>query len=120
MATVKVNRVALIKALKAEQEKLAKQFKAEMAAFRRDEQTFPERLVKGLEALTKQVQAGRAKFSYSGAVSMDSLPKKPAKPGSTKTSMCMLERQIKTLSLSDQETISMNENSEYIRFMCRV
>lgn len=124
---IKVDRLALIKALEDEQKKLQAQFKTDMEKFRAAEKEFPNKLAKSLELLAKEARRGK-KFEtdsvyrngrHTTRVVVDdkNLPVPPVKP-TKDNGLCNLERQIRILKLSKQETITVNQQSEYVQFMC--
>lgn len=118
---IKVDRLLLIKGLEAEQKKLTVQYKAEMQRFREAEKAYPAKLAKALETVAKAVRKPGAVIradTYGGKPIIEGLPKKPLKPTGDKGQLCTLERQIATLRMSTQDTITVNEQSEYMKFVC--
>lgn len=121
--TIKVDRLLLIKALEAEQKKQVEGYKRAMERFREAEKAYPAKLAKALEALAASVRKGGTIPAMTTAygsnkpqvtVAVDSRPLKPNMNG------CLLERQIRTLKLSNQQTVSISENSEYVQFACKL
>lgn len=115
---IKVDRLLLLKALEDEQRKQTEQFKRDMERFRESEKSYPERLSIALEKAAKDVKQGKIPSgAYSNVPKFSGFPERITKP-SKNGSACTLQRQIRTLKLSKAETVTVNENSEYIKFIC--
>lgn len=125
---IKVDRLLLIKALETEQKKQTEQFKKDMEKFRVAEKTYPAKLATLLEKTAKQLRRGgmperfRRAYRNNGYVDIPDvvdLPERPTKP-SRNGSICTLQRQIKTLKMATADSITVNENSEYVKFICEI
>jgi len=129
MTNIKVDRLLLISALEDEQRKETEEFKHDMERFREAEKTYPERLAKSLENAAKAVRGGKIPKSTTSVYRGDDYvripdfkavcPEMPTKPKQNGRA-CSLQRQIKLLKLSKEATITLNENSEYAQFICKL
>lgn len=118
--TIKVDRLLLLKALEDEQVKLTNQFKRDMERFRDSEKTYPERLATALEKAAADVKRGKIPSGgYNNVPKFTNFPERVGKPSKNGTA-CNLQRMIKTLKLSKSETVNVNEDSEYVRFICEL
>lgn len=120
MTNIKVDRLLLIKALEAEQKKQAEQFKRDMERFRDAEKTYPERLAGAMRKAIVDVERGKIpSTAYGNVPQFSNFPERSSKPSKNGTA-CQLQRQIQTLKLSKLETVTVNEKSEYIKFICEL
>lgn len=126
--SILVDRLLLIKALEKEQAGQMTQFKRDMERWRKEEATYPERLLAAMEKALKKIKAGwlptGSKSDYSNGRHAETaiipdIPVRSRKP-SRNGNACEVERMIATLKLSTKKDVRIGEKSAYVRFVCKV
>lgn len=120
MTTVKVDRLLLLASLQQERAAIEAKFKKATEKYKAERESYGERLALALEkAATKVRQRQIPKETHYGRVPKFDLPPLPETPIRDRRS-CDMDRLITTLELSKELSIPVREDSEYLKFACKV